>query len=295
VRHGEIFGFLGPNGAGKTTTIEILEGYRSRDGGEVSVLGGDPANPTRAWRERIGLVLQECELNPLLTVQETLILFSSFYRTPRPIPEVIGLVGLSGREDSRMGTLSGGQRRRADVAVALIGDPDLVFLDEPTTGFDPTARREAWQTIESLKDIGKTVLLTTHYMEEAQYLSDRVAIIRAGEIVAEGKPGEIGGTATAQTQISFIAPEGIEPATIASEAGAQAEREGTKIELRTFDPQRTLLRLMTWADHSQLALEDIEVRKPTLEDVFLELTGGIAGERGEIAAEPGALAGGGDE
>ncbi len=212
VSHGEIFGFLGPNGAGKTTTIEILEGYRPRDGGEVEVLGRDPAQPTREWRDRIGLVLQQCELNPLLTVSETLKLFSSFYRTPRPIGEVIELAGLQGREGSRLATLSGGQRRRADVAVALIGDPDLIFLDEPTTGFDPAARRDAWRMIESLKQIGKTVLLTTHYMEEAQNLSDRVAIIRAGEIVAEGKPDELGGTQTMRTRVSFLAPDGVEPA-----------------------------------------------------------------------------------
>jgi ABC-2 type transport system ATP-binding protein len=278
VQTGEIFGFLGPNGAGKTTTIEILEGYRSRDGGEVSVLGHDPARPTREWRSRIGLVLQECQLNPLLTVHETLDMFSSFYPKPRPIGEVIELVGLQGRDDSRMGTLSGGQRRRADVAVALIGDPDLIFLDEPTTGFDPTARREAWQTIESLKQIGKTVLLTTHYMEEASFLSDRVSILRAGQIVAEGKPDELGDTAAVKTRISFIPPDGVDVATIAAEAAVPAAVEGRRIELQTEDPQRALLRLTTWADRAGIELDELEVQRPSLEDVFLELTGSAAEE-----------------
>jgi ABC-2 type transport system ATP-binding protein len=280
---GEVFGFLGPNGAGKTTTVEILEGYRSRDAGEVSVLGVDPAHPTRRWRNRIGLVLQECELNALLTLRETLIMFSSFYDSPRPIEEVIELVGLEGRENSRMGTLSGGQRRRADVAIALIGDPELIFLDEPTTGFDPTARREAWQTIEGLKNIGKTIVLTTHYMEEAQYLSDRVAIIRAGEIVVEGKPDELAAGETIRTIVSFVVPAGVDAATIASEAEAPARADGRRIELETDDAQRTLFRLMTWAERDGVALDEIEVRRPTLEDVFLELTGAAAVDLGADA------------
>ncbi len=272
VREGEVFGFLGPNGAGKTTTVEILEGYRSRDGGEVSVLGVDPAQPTRRWRERIGLVLQECELDPLLTVSETLKLFSSFYRSPRPVEEVIGRVGLAGRERLRLGTLSGGQRRRADVAVALIGDPDLIFLDEPTTGFDPTARREAWQTIEALQEIGKTVLLTTHYMEEAQHLADRVAIIRAGQIVAQGKPDEIGGARASTTLISFLAPDGVELATIGAEACARVDRDGRRVAIESEDAQQTLLRLTGWAQRDGVALAEIEVKRPTLEDAFLDLT-----------------------
>lgn len=191
VQTNEVFGFLGPNGAGKTTTIEILEGYRERSSGEVSVLGADPGRPTRAWRERIGLVLQQCELNPLLTVGETLSLFSSFYRSPRPVNETADLVGLGDRRDSRVAALSGGQRRRLDVAVALIGDPELLFLDEPTTGFDPSARRGAWNMVERLKALGKTIFLTTHYMDEAQHLSDRVAILRDGAIAAIGPPSEL--------------------------------------------------------------------------------------------------------
>jgi ABC-2 type transport system ATP-binding protein len=283
VRPGEVFGFLGPNGAGKTTTVEILEGYRSRDGGEVSVLGVDPAHPTRAWRNRIGLVLQESELSPLLTVHETLTMFATFYDSPRPIEDVIELAGLQGREGSRMGTLSGGQRRRADVAVALIGDPDLIFLDEPTTGFDPTARREAWQTIDGLKQIGKTIVLTTHYMEEAQHLSDRVAIIRAGEIVAEGKPEELSARESMRTVISFLAPPDADAETIAAEAGAPVRQDGRTIELETEDAQRTLLRLLAWADRNGVELAEIEVRRPTLEDVFLELTGAAALDAGADA------------
>jgi ABC-2 type transport system ATP-binding protein len=283
VQHGEVFGFLGPNGAGKTTTVEILEGYRSRDAGEVSVLGVDPAHPTRNWRNRIGLVLQECELNALLTVRETLVMFSSFYDSPRPIAEVIELVGLQGREEARMGTLSGGQQRRADVAIALIGDPDLIFLDEPTTGFDPTARREAWHTIAGLKDIGKTIVLTTHYMEEAQFLSDRVAIIRSGEIVAEGKPDELGARESVRTLVSFVAPVGVDVETIAAESGARARLDGRRIELETDDAQRALFRLMSWAERAGVALDEIEVRRPTLEDVFLELTGAAAVDGGADA------------
>ena len=279
VLRGEIFGFLGPNGAGKTTTIEILEGYRSRDGGEVTVLDTDPGKPTRAWRERIGLVLQASELNALLTVEETLTMFASFYEHPRSIPEAIDLVGLKGREKSRLGTLSGGQRRRADMAVALIGDPDLIFLDEPTTGFDPTARREAWQTIASLREIGKTIMLTTHYMEEAQYLSDRVAIIRAGQIVAEGKPGDLGAAVSPQTRISFLAGPGLDPSSIAVETGASTELDGHRVVLHATDAQATLLRLVTWADRAGVTLEEIEVNRPTLEDVFLELTGPVEVEQ----------------
>jgi len=272
VASGEILGFLGPNGAGKTTTIEILEGYRQRTDGAVSVLGVDPARPTRAWRDRIGLVLQECELDPLLTVSETLTLFSAFYRSPRPIDEVIELVGLAGRERARLGTLSGGQRRRADVAVALVGDPELIFLDEPTTGFDPTARREAWKTIEGLKELGKTVLLTTHYMEEAQQLADRVVIIRAGEIVAEGRPDEIGGQRTGQATIGFDAPPGVGPEPIAAALARAVALEKGRMTVQSDDAQGTLLRLTNWAEREHVDLAAIEVRQRSLEDVFLELT-----------------------
>ena len=189
---GEVFAFLGPNGAGKTTTVEILEGYRKRSGGEVSVLGEDPQRGGRAWRERIGIVLQSCRLDPYLTVRESLGLYAGYYRAPRPVDEVIELVGLDGKADARARRLSGGQQRRLDVGMALIGDPELLFLDEPTTGFDPSARRQAWETIAGLRDLGKTVFLTTHYMDEAQRLADRVMIIAGGEIVAAGTPEDLG-------------------------------------------------------------------------------------------------------
>ena len=192
VERGEVFAFLGPNGAGKTTTTEVLEGYRRRSAGEIRVLGEDPAHPTRAWRERLGIVLQQCRMRPELSVRETLELYAGYYPSPRQVPETIERVGLTEKADSRAALLSGGQLRRLDVAVALVGDPELLFLDEPTTGFDPSARRHAWDLIESLRDLGKTVFLTTHYMDEAQRLADRVAIIVGGRIVAEGPPDRIG-------------------------------------------------------------------------------------------------------
>ncbi len=278
VKPGDVFGFLGPNGAGKTTTIEILEGYRPRTAGEVSVLGVDPARPSREWRERVGLVLQSCELEPLLTLGETMALYASFYERPRPTREVIELVGLDGELDTRIAHLSGGQRRRADVGLALIGDPDLVFLDEPTTGFDPTARRGAWSMIEGLKRLGKTVFLTTHYMEEAQRLSDRVAILRDGEIVAAGAPDELGVNGDASTVISFRLPAGTTLETVREALDAPAEPDGSFVRLETDDAQRALYRLLSWADRGGVRLEGIEVRKPDLEDVFVALTGSRTGE-----------------
>ena len=273
VQAGEVFGFLGPNGAGKTTTIEILEGYRERTAGEVSVLGADPGRPTRGWRDRIGLVLQACELNPALTVGETLSLFSSFYSRPLAVDQAAGLAGLGDRLDVRAGTLSGGERRRLDVAVALIGDPDLVFLDEPTTGFDPSARRDAWNTIEGLRELGKTVFLTTHYMDEAQHLSDRVAILRDGQIVASGSPDELRPQDGA-TIVSFQIPEGVTPEALGSKLGGHLETSGKLATVRTDDAQRTLYRLTAWAEESGVNLSGLQARRPSLEDVFLELTGG---------------------
>ncbi len=211
VGKGEVFGFLGPNGAGKTTTVEILEGYRPRSAGKVSVLGIDPGTPTRAWRTRIGLVLQECELNPLLTVGETMKLYASFFPNPRPVDETLRLVGLQDRHEARVGALSGGQQRRLDVGVGIIGNPELLFLDEPTTGFDPTARREAWSMIEGLKELGTTIVLTTHYMEEAQHLADRVVILREGRIVAEGAPATLGDQLGQETIIRFRLTDGLTP------------------------------------------------------------------------------------
>ncbi len=273
IAYGEVFGFLGPNGAGKTTTIEILEGYRKRSAGAVSVLGTDPGKPTRGWRERVGLVLQECELNPVLTVRETLDLFGSFYEHPRRIDEVVALVGLQDKIGARLGTLSGGQRRRADVAVALIGDPDLVFLDEPTTGFDPTARRDAWNMIEGLKDLGKTVFLTTHYMEEAEHLADRVAILRAGQIVATGAPGELGIGDAGITRLSFRLPAGVPLDEVRTQIPDKLDVSGNIVTIDASDAQNTLWRLTSWAHGANIKLEGIEARRPNLEDVFLEVTG----------------------
>jgi len=251
VAEGEVFGFLGPNGAGKTTTVEILEGYRLRDGGEVSVLGCDPGKAPRELRERTGVVLQQSELTPLLTVREVHRMFAGYYAHPRDVDEVVELVGLAEKRDARVKTLSGGQKRRLDLGIALVGDPDLVFLDEPTTGFDPAARRSAWDVIRSLRSLGKTILLTTHYLDEAQQLADRVAVIRAGEIVSLGTPAELTGGATT-TEIRY-------------------RRDGEEVVVTTDDPVRTLHDLTGEALADGHELEQLEVRRPTLEDVYLEL------------------------
>jgi ABC-2 type transport system ATP-binding protein len=285
VSSGEVFGFLGPNGAGKTTTIEILEGYRKRTEGDVSVLGMDPGRPTRAWRERIGLVLQECELDPTLTVRELVTLFSDFYPSPSPVDETIDRVGLGDKRDARVGTLSGGQRRRVDVAIGIVGDPDLVFLDEPTTGFDPTARREAWNMIEGLKELGKTIFLTTHYMDEAQHLADRVAILRRGELVAVGDLTQIGAGIGAETVIRFRMPAGVTTDELGSVAQAPVELSGDVASLRVESPQRPLYRLTGWAEERGVVLDGLEAVHPTLEDVFLELTG-PGDQPGEQAKSP---------
>jgi len=269
---GEVFGFLGPNGAGKTTTIEILEGYRERSGGEVAVFGVDPAQPTRAWRNRVGLVLQECELDPLWTVREAVSLFARFYERPRPVEETVELVGLGDKRDARIGTLSGGQKRRADVAIGIVGDPDLIFLDEPTTGFDPTARREAWNMIEGLKALGKTVFLTTHYMDEAQHLADRVAILRDGEIVAQGRTEELGDGLGRRTVIGFGRGGGLGVEDVRGAVSAPVSLVGDQVEIETSDPQADLYRLLGLAEQRGARLEDLEVRRPSLEDIFLELT-----------------------
>ena len=253
VQAGEVFAFLGPNGAGKTTTVEILEGYRNRSGGEVSVLGEDPQGAGREWRERIGIVLQSCRLDPYLTVRESLGLYAGYYAHPRPIDEVIALVGLEGKADDRAGRLSGGQQRRLDVGMALVGDPELLFLDEPTTGFDPSARRQAWDVIAGLRDLGKTVFLTTHYMDEAQRLADRVTIIARGEIVARGTPEDLGDRES-------------RPATITYRLG------GEEISTQTTTPVKTLHELTGRALERGEELEGLEVTRPSLEDVYLELT-----------------------
>jgi ABC-2 type transport system ATP-binding protein len=253
VERGEVFAFLGPNGAGKTTTVEILEGYRKRTGGEVSVLGQDPERAGRDWRERIGIVLQSGRLDPYLTVRESLDLYAGYFRSPRPAEEVIALIGLEGKADERASRLSGGQQRRLDVGMALIGDPELLFLDEPTTGFDPSARRQAWEVIAGLRDLGKTVFLTTHYMDEAQRLADRVTIIAAGEIVARGTPEDLGHRDRGETTIRY-------------------RRDGREVTLQTGDPVKALHGLTGEALANGEQLEGLEVTRPSLEDVYLELT-----------------------
>jgi len=275
VNGGEIFAFLGPNGAGKTTTVEILEGYRERDRGEVRVLGADPARAERDWRQRIGIVLQESKMHPELTVRESLALFAGYYRRPRGVDETVSLVGLSESADQRVGRLSGGQQRRLDVALALVGDPELLFLDEPTTGFDPSARRRAWEVVANLRELGKTIFLTTHYMEEAQELADRVAIIARGEIVAQGSPGEISGRRGSAARIRFRLPAGVVRTELPPRVIAAADGEVTpadEIELRTDDPVPVLNELTNWALERDIPLASLEVRQPNLEDVYLELT-----------------------
>src|SRR5436190_8603796 len=276
VRSREIFAFLGPNGAGKTTTVEILEGYRERDAGEVSVLGVDPARAGRGWRQRIGIVLQDCNMQPELTVRESLELYAGYYESPRSVAETIELVGLEQAADRRAGRLSGGQRRRLDVALALVGDPELLFLDEPTTGFDPSARRQAWDVIANLRDLGKTVLLTTHYMDEAQALADRVAIVASGEVVAEGSPGELRGREGATSLISFRLPSEVGAADLPPEVAAAAGGAGPvangELRLHTQEPVAILNALTTWALARDLDLAGLEVHQPSLEDIYLELT-----------------------
>jgi ABC-2 type transport system ATP-binding protein len=249
---GEVFGLLGPNGAGKTTTVEILEGYRKRDGGTVRVLGEDPERAGTEWRQRIGVVLQSSAVYTTLSVREMLALFAGYYREPRPVDEVVELVGLTAKRDARIQTLSGGQARRLDLGHALVGNPELIFLDDPTNGFDPGARRAAWETIRALRARGKTILLTTHYLEEAEQLSDRVAVLREGRIVAHGRPAELMGRGQ-ETEIRYL-------------------RDGEEVVIRTAEPTRVLHELTAEAVSAGVELEGLEVRRPTLEDVYLSLT-----------------------
>ena len=252
IAEGEVFGLLGPNGAGKTTTVEILEGYRRRDAGEVSVLGHDPERPGPEFRQRIGVVLQQSQLWPNITVREMHAIFAGYYERPRDVGEVIELVGLAEKRDARVKTLSGGQKRRLDLGVALVGDPDLVFLDEPTTGFDPAARRAAWDMIRSLRSLGKTVLLTTHYLDEAEQLADRVAVLREGRIVRVGTPRELT-AGDREVEISY-------------------RRDGEEVLVQTSEPTRVLHELTADALARGEELDRLEVRRPTLEDVYLALT-----------------------
>jgi len=253
IERGEVFGLLGPNGAGKTTTIEILEGYRARDSGTVEVLGEDPQRSGTAWRERVGVMLQSSSLYPNLTVRESLQTFAGYYARPRDPGDVIEIVELGEKANARVRTLSGGQQRRLDLGLALIGDPELIFLDEPTTGFDPGARRTAWQTIANLRELGKTILLTTHYLDEAEQLADRVAVLRNGEIIREGTPADLRG-GDVETEIRY-------------------HRNGEAVTERTREPTLRLNELTAEAIARGEELEGLEVRRPTLEDVYLELTG----------------------
>jgi ABC-2 type transport system ATP-binding protein len=272
VRRGEIFAFLGPNGAGKTTTVEILEGFRERSAGEVTVLGVDPAHATRAWRDRLGVVLQESHPEPGLTVRECLELYAGYYTRPRTIAETLGLVGLEDKADSLGEQLSGGQRRRLDVALALIGDPELIFLDEPTTGFDPSARRAAWEVIAGLRRLGATVFLTTHYMDEAEHLADRIAVIAAGRIVAEGSPTTLGGRGGMPARIRFTLPDGLGAEALPETLRARSRSEDGLVVLETDQPLHTVKELADWALARDVDLPDLDVRRPSLEDVYLELT-----------------------
>ena len=253
IEQGEVFGLLGPNGAGKTTTVEVLEGYRERDGGSVSVLGVDPQHAGGDWRERIGIVLQSSAMYPNLTVDEHVRVFAGYYSRPRDTGEVIALVGLEEKRSARVKTLSGGQKRRLDLALGLVGDPELIFLDEPTTGFDPQARRAAWDMIRSLRQLGKTVLLTTHYLDEAEQLSDRVAVLREGQIVALGPPSELAGARVA-TEVRY-------------------RLDGREVVVETREPTKLLHELTGQALAEGKELESLEVRRPTLEEIYLSLTG----------------------
>jgi ABC-2 type transport system ATP-binding protein len=278
IQPGEIFALLGPNGAGKTTTVEILEGYRRRDDGEVTVFGFDPGRERAKILPRIGIVLQKTGVDRYLTVAETVALYASYYPKPRSPSEVVDLVGLTEKRNSRLTTLSGGQLRRMDMAVALAGDPDLLFLDEPTTGFDPSARREAWEVVKNLASLGKTVLLTTHYMDEAQYLADRVAVIADGRIVAEGAPGTLGDRNRAAAHIRYRLPDDAAPPHgLAGEPGAA----GFTV-IASADPVRDLHRLTGWALDNGITLDGLEVTRPSLEDVYLSLTSDLLTENTEV-------------
>jgi ABC-2 type transport system ATP-binding protein len=266
VAHGEVFGLLGPNGAGKTSTVEILEGYRERDGGIVSVLGHDPQRRPRELRRRMGIVLQTSGMYRHITVRESLEHWARFYPAPRDVDEVVTLAGLTEKQGALTRTLSGGQMRRLDFALALIGDPELIFLDEPTTGFDPAARRAAWEVVRSLQELGKTVLLTTHYLDEAQALCDRVAIVKEGLIVAEGPPAQLGASSS-RYRVAWRSPE----------TGQLETRE-------TEDPTALLHQLTSAALARGEALRDLSVTRPSLEDVYLELTAGPSTTAPEVSA-----------
>lgn len=270
IEPGEVFALLGPNGAGKTTAVEIMEGHRERSSGSVEVLGFDPATGGREYRERIGIVLQESAVEPELTVLEVIDVYGDVFPKRRPTGELIELVGLEEKTDARVKTLSGGQQRRLELALGLVGDPDLVFLDEPTTGFDPSARRQAWSVIENLSSLGKTILLTTHYMDEAQHLADRIAVIADGAIVAEGTPDTLGGRQQAEATVRFALPDGVSISELPVQPAASTDG---KVVFSTREPTRLLNELTSWAIGRSLELDSLSVERPTLEDVYLQLVG----------------------
>ncbi|WP_418606839.1 ABC transporter ATP-binding protein [Georgenia sp. SUBG003] len=281
IARGEVFALLGPNGAGKTTTVEILEGHRRRTAGHVEVLGLDPETGGRDYRERVGIVLQEAGIDEDFTPRELIRLYRGMYPRRLPVDGVIDLVGLADKADARVKTLSGGQRRRLDLALGLVGDPELLFLDEPTTGFDPSARRRAWELVESLRGLGKTVLLTTHYMDEAEHLADRVGVVVAGRLVALGTPAEIGGAARTSSTIAFRLPPGVAISQV-PDLGAALRTQGEDWQLRTAEPVAVLERLIGWARARGVVLSGLSVERPSLEDVYLELIE----HAGAGAAEP---------
>jgi len=287
IARGEVFALLGPNGAGKSTTIEILEGYRRRDGGDVTVLGLDPGKHRSQLKRRIGIVLQSTGVDHYLSVAETIAMYSGYYPHPRPVNEVIELVGLSEKRDARVVKLSGGQQRRLDVAIALAGDPELLFLDEPTTGFDPSARHEAWQVVKDLAALGKTVLLTTHYMDEAQYLADRVAVIARGQIVAEGTPATLAGRDAARPTVRYRVADGVAPP---HELSGSALPDGS-FEFAPEDLTAGLYRLTGWALEHAVNLDRLEILRPSLEAVYLQLTDGTSGDPPAAAATAGLRSG----
>jgi ABC-2 type transport system ATP-binding protein len=271
VAPGEVVAVLGPNGAGKTTAIEILEGHRQRSAGRAEVLGLDPATRARALRERTGVVLQSTSIDPELTVAEVVALYAGFYPRPRAVDEVVELVGLAGQRDTRVAALSGGQQRRVDLALGVVGDPDLLFLDEPTTGFDPAARRQAWELVRGLAGLGKTILLTSHYLDEAQALADRVLVLAGGRLVAEGEPASLGGRDHGLATIGFRLPAAVPAADLPAAVGAGASLDGREVRLRTDHPTLVLGELVDWARRRGEELDGLVVTRPTLEDVYLEL------------------------
>jgi ABC-2 type transport system ATP-binding protein len=273
VEAGEVMCLLGPNGAGKTTTCEILEGYRSRTGGDVRVLGFDPEHHERAMLERIGIVPQEGGAHADLTVGEVLSMYASYWPRPLPVDRVISLVELDAKVGDRVGNLSGGQRRRLDVGLALIGDPELIFLDEPTTGFDPAARRSSWSMVRSLTELGKTVLLTTHFMDEAEALADRIIVMSSGRIVAEGTPATLGGRDRHQAVITAQLPTDVDPSSLPTLNAESVRLVGTRLTIETFDAARSTHELTSWSLATGAELIDLTISRPSLEDIYLELTG----------------------